>query len=182
MTIDASTWPLGAGQPSPPTPPAPADGATPARPAVDDKRTESVTLTRAAAQAKWYDRHANRARRWYSGIKLAQVTLGALVPAAAASQAGRDGSPYLTGGLGVLIVVLEGVQQLFQFHGNWLLYRQTCVDLVTQRQLYLSGAGDYSTATAPVQLLATRVEAIIARELTTWMKAGSGGAAPSADG
>ncbi len=57
----------------------------------------------------------------YWGIKVVQLVLAASVPVAA----GVAAPVGLTGSLGALIVVLEGIQQLFQFHSNWIRYRVT---------------------------------------------------------
>ena len=78
-------------------------------------------LERVDQQIHWYDRHATSARIWYCSIKITQIILAAAVPVAA----GLDFPKLVTGSLGGLIVILEGIQQLFRYHDNWVRYRWT---------------------------------------------------------
>lgn len=129
----------------------------------------SQVRTRVSASIDWYELHATWSRIGYCLIKLLQILAGAAVPVAAGAQGSATTSfAYVTGGLGGFIVVLEGVQQLFQFHENWYRYRQTSVSLRSEQALFEAGAGDYATAEHPVQLLATKVEALASRETTAW--------------
>jgi Protein of unknown function (DUF4231) len=48
--------------------------------------------------------------------------------------------------LGALIVVIEGIQQLFQFQTNWILYRSTWEGLKREKYLYVGNAGPYAAA------------------------------------
>src|ERR1700686_1803879 len=77
------------------------------------------TFRRLEDQIVWYDTESTRNKRWYEGIKVVELVSAASVPLAAV----LGPSEWLTGGLGVLVVVLEGVQQLKQFHANWISYR-----------------------------------------------------------
>ena len=125
---------------------------------------EGPTWTRLTEQLDWYDRNAGSNQRLYKLIKLGQVVLGALVPVAAAA----DGSRVLLGALGAGVVVLEAVQQLFQFHRNWIAYRATCEALKREQHLFLIGGGEYASAPNPTVLLAERLEALISRETGEW--------------
>jgi Protein of unknown function (DUF4231) len=54
------------------------------------------------------------------------------------------GSPvWVTGGLAAVIVVLEGVQHLYQFQEQWITYRSTAEALTRERYLYLARASPY---------------------------------------
>ena len=66
------------------------------------------------------------------------------------------------------IVVLESVQQLFQFHSNWTHYRSTSEALKHEKFLYLAHAGSYATAANPEALLAERIEARVSQEHASW--------------
>ena len=92
------------------------------------------------------------------------------MPFAAAHQ-GSSGTAYLTGALGVGVVILEGVQQLFQCHESWIRDRRTHQALTSEQQLFRAWAGDYAKNPAPVQLLATRVERLVANETGAWLGA-----------
>ncbi|MGH3998904.1 MAG: DUF4231 domain-containing protein, partial [Pseudonocardiaceae bacterium] len=72
-------------------------------------------------QLSWYDRKSVAAQRAYKRIKLSQLIVGAAVPVFAGLQL----SPVLTATLAAYVVVAEGVQQLYQWQTNWVLYRAT---------------------------------------------------------
>jgi uncharacterized protein DUF4231 len=88
----------------------------------------------------------------------------------------------VTAGLGIFIVVLEGLQQLDQYHSNWISYRSTCEALKHEKFLYLAKAGMYATANDPHALLAERVESLVSQEHAKWASSQEQGAkvSPSA--
>jgi hypothetical protein len=89
----------------------------------------------------------------------------ALVPVVA----GLGISAWVTGGLGSAIVVMEGVQQLYQFQEQWIAYRSAWDALRREQHLYDVNAGDYATAANPTTLLAERIEQLIASEHGRWV-------------
>ena len=124
-----------------------------------------AVISRLQEQQAWYNDHANRARIMYWTIKVIQLVLGASIPVVA----GLHAPAAVTGSLGALIVVLEGVQQLFQYHDNWIRYRMAATALAKEGNLFQARAGDYSTGN-PLALLAVRTEAITSDEATAWLK------------
>ena len=78
-------------------------------------------------------------------IKVVQIVSAAAIPVLAATSL----PTWVAGGLGALIVVLESIQQLFQFHSNWTHYRSTSEALKHEKYLYLAHAGSYATAANP---------------------------------
>jgi Protein of unknown function (DUF4231) len=94
---------------------------------------------------------------------------GIVAAAAIPFAAGKAAPAWLTGGLGVVVVVLEGIQSLNQFQQNWIAYRSTCEELKHGKFLWLAKAGPYATTNAPDALLAQRVEALITREHAKWL-------------
>jgi hypothetical protein len=142
-------------------------------PSDPDRRLEAVSppgleervQTRLAEELRWYDARARNNQRWYRAIKVVQLVAAALVPV----MAGIGVSAWITGGLGSVIVVLEGVQQLYQFQEHWIAYRSTWEGLRREHHLYDARAGDYATAVSPPTLLAERIEALVAREHARWV-------------
>jgi hypothetical protein len=126
---------------------------------------DTLVLRRVDNQIQWYDRHATTARIWYCGIKVLQIVLAASVPVAA----GLDLPKLITGSLGGFIVVLEGIQQLYRFHDNWVRYRWTTAAMEREKALWTARAGDYSDTDRPDALLALRVEDLSSREATQWV-------------
>jgi hypothetical protein len=132
----------------------------------ETSRSEAVadpTWARLEESISWYDRRSGDTRRWYRGLKT-QLVAAAAVPVFA----GVSASGWLTGGMGSAIVVMEGIQQLFQFQERWLGYRAANSALLSEKHLYLARAGDYATAPDAHALLAERIEAIMSHELSAW--------------
>ena len=115
-------------------------------------------------QSAWYSRGARRNKRHYMRIKVVQIVSAASIPVIAATSL----PTWVSGALGALIVVLESVQQLFQFHSNWTHYRSTAESLKHEKFLYLAQAGSYATATKPDALLAERIESRVSQEHSAW--------------
>jgi hypothetical protein len=131
---------------------------------VNREMTDS-TLDRLEDQISWYDRKSNRSQSWYKGLKLLEIGSAALIP----FLAGVGAPSWLTGGFGVLIVVLEGIQHLNQYQHNWITYRSTCEFLKHEKYLYLAKAGPYSTPENSTELLAERIESLISQEHARWV-------------
>jgi hypothetical protein len=77
--------------------------------------------------------------------------------------------PYITGGLGVVIILLEGLQSLNQYQTNWTNYRSICEGLKHEKYLWLAKAGSYSSASEPDKLLAERIESLTHPEHAKWV-------------
>jgi hypothetical protein len=132
--------------------------------ATDGAVLDGPTWTRLTGQIDWYDRNAKKNQQWFKIIKLVQILLSALVPVVAVA----DGSRVILGALGAGVVVLEAVQQLYQFHRNWISYRSTCEGLKREQHLFLVGGGEYADAADRTVLLAERLEQLISRETGDW--------------
>ena len=100
---------------------------------------DDVTMGRLEDQIDWYNRRSLKSQRLFKTLKLATIVAAATVPLCAGLQV----SAWVTGGLGSLIAALEGIQQLNQYHHNWITYRSTCEALKHEKYLYLAGAGPY---------------------------------------
>jgi hypothetical protein len=124
----------------------------------------SASWQRLEEQIAWYSRGARRNKRHYMRIKVVQIVSAAAIPVLAAT----DLPTWVAGGLGALIVVLESVQQLFQFHSNWTHYRSTSEALKHEKYLFLAHAGSYAAAPNPEALLAERIEGRVSQEHATW--------------
>jgi hypothetical protein len=128
------------------------------------RAADPPTWERLEQQISWYGRNARRNKRWYMRIKVAQIVSAAIIPVIAAV----DLSTWVAGGLGALVVVLESIQQLFQFHSNWTHYRSTAEALKHEKFLYLAHAGAYAHVAEPLALLAERVEGRVSQEHAAW--------------
>jgi Protein of unknown function (DUF4231) len=79
--------------------------------------------------------------------------------------AAANAPPFWTATIAALIVVLEGVQQLFHFHDRWLSFRTTCETLRQERTLFQVRADPYTSDENSLALLAVRLERILAGEV-----------------
>ena len=121
------------------------------------------TWDRLEDQISWYDRKSGDNQRLYKWLKLLEIAVAAALPVVAAVH-----SPvWVTGGLAAVIVVLEGVQHVFQFQQNWITYRSTAEALKHERYLYLAQAGPYSEGD-PHRQLAERLEGLVSQEHAKW--------------
>ena len=125
---------------------------------------EAQVWDRVETQIQWYGRNARRSKRNYMRIKLVQIVAAAFIPVLAAASL----PSWVLGGLGAGVVVLESVQQLFQFHSNWTQYRTTAEALKHEKFLAQAQAGHYATAANPLALLAERTEGLVSQEHAAW--------------
>lgn len=142
---------------------------------VSPAQASEVVLRRLDDQVQWYERRAATNKTGYQLLKLVQIVVAAAIPVLAV----RDDSTTLLGALGAVIVVLEAVQQLYQFQQNWISYRTTAEGLKHEKFLYLAGAAHYAKADRPHARLAEAVESLVTQETNTWasamIDAGDGG-------
>jgi hypothetical protein len=113
----------------------------------------------------WYSRAAGRARVAYQSLKMLTLVLAAAVTVLAASGA----PPIPTACAGAAIVVIEGTQQLFKFHTNWLRYRVVTETLREHALLYLAHLSPYDGGAAAAQgQLGALLRSVIEDERKQW--------------
>jgi hypothetical protein len=134
-----------------------------------------VVLERLEDQINWYDRKSRYSQRMFKGMKTATIVISVSIPlfAAYASYRKIEGAlvALIAGGLGAVIALLEAIQQLNQYHHNWITYRSTAEALKHEKYLFLSNAGPYAAAENPKALLAERVESSVSQEHAKWASA-----------
>jgi hypothetical protein len=117
------------------------------------------------SQIAWYDARSARNQRTFKRLKYVEIVAAAAIPFVA----GIDGAPLVIPAvLGALVVVVESILHLNQYHENWLTYRSAAEALRGERVLYLARAGYYASAPDPHALLAERIVAMSSRENTKW--------------
>jgi hypothetical protein len=139
---------------------------------------QDVTMDHLQDQIEWYDRNSGNSQRAFKFLKFCTISAAAVIPVLAKI----DGTSAIIAGLGVLIVILEGLQQLNQYQSNWIAYRSTCEALKHEKFLYLGKAGVYAAANDAHALLAERIESLVSQENAKWTSAQEQGqkAAPPA--
>jgi hypothetical protein len=138
------------------------------------KEPKHLTEERLEDQIGWYDRKSQTAQKRYKVLKLAQVIIAGLIPLASAFPIPAPQFKWAAAALGLLVIIIEAVQQLNQDHQNWITYRSTCEALKHEKYLYLAAAGPYGNADDPakrIALLADRIEGLISQEHAKWVSA-----------
>jgi Protein of unknown function (DUF4231) len=118
-------------------------------------------------QITWYDSESIYCHKAYKRIKVVEIISAAIIPLVAVMSIPH--APIVTGSLGVLITVLEGLLHLNQYQQNWTTYRSSCEALRHEKYLYLAKASPYAAAGDPYALLAERVESLVSQENAKWI-------------
>ena len=126
-------------------------------------------MERLEDQIAWYDRKSMSSQRIFKRMKIVEIVAAGMIPfLATLSLKEMPWSPWLTGGLGLTVTVLEGLLHLGQYQQNWITYRSTCESLKHEKYLYLGKSGPYGSAENPHSLLAERVESLVSQEHAKW--------------
>jgi hypothetical protein len=122
-------------------------------------------------QRKWYAEKSASNQKWYKSFKLIQIVLAAAIPIIALLPVAH--TKFIVAIFGALIAILEGIQQLYQFHTLWTEYRSTTEHLKHEKYLFLSLSGPYrgQNQDEALLLLAERIEEHISKEHTKWIDA-----------
>ena len=125
-------------------------------------------MARLEDQIEWYDRKSLHNQKIYKGIKTVEIIAAALIPFLGAFSKDAPRIVWVSGALGVLITVLEGLLHLNQYQQNWAAYRSTCESLKHEKFVYLARASPYNGIADPRALLAERVESLVSQEHAKW--------------
>jgi hypothetical protein len=133
-------------------------------PEIDEQEPDSGYL-RLEQQIRWYDRKSMAAQRYFRRAKIAEITCAALVPFMVKIQT------TVAAVLGVVVVVLEGMQQVSQWSQNWITYRSTCEALRHEKYSYMARSGVYEGKSDEEarRILAQRVESLVSTEHAKWI-------------
>jgi len=123
-------------------------------------------MERLEDQIGWYDRKSMTNQRYFKRMKIVEIAAAATIPFLSAFTFPRI--MWVTGALGVLITILEGMLHLNQYQQNWIAYRSTCESLKHEKYVYLGKASPYAGATDPHALLAERIESLVSQEHAKW--------------
>jgi hypothetical protein len=136
------------------------------------------TQERLEDQIAWYEKRSGYSHRMFKALKTITIASAVSIPLCAA--AGAPG--IITGILGALIALLEAIQQMNQYHHNWITYRSTCEALKHEKYLFIANAAHYAASDNPKALLAERVESLVSQEHAKWASAQEQSARPHPSG
>src|SRR5882672_3931719 len=131
--------------------------------------TPDVVIDRLEDQIKWYDKESAHSKRMFKRLKTATLAISVSIPLSAAFATKYPlYTGVVSGVMGASIALLEGLQQLNQYHQNWITFRSTAEALKHEKFLFLSTAGLYAAADNPRALLAERIESLVSQEHAKW--------------
>jgi len=135
---------------------------------VDEKTFHEYLDGRYCPQVRWYDDRAQKNRAWYVVLQWTTIALSVAVPplVALATEWGRWVAVPMSG----LVAVLTAGLKTFKFEQNWLNFRTTSETLRKEKYLYDARVGEYAATTDPERLFVERVESLISREHTAWVR------------
>lgn len=133
-------------------------------PGTTEKEPDSGYL-RLEQQIAWYDKKSGDAQKYYKWSKIIELICAAVVPLTAQHVG------IVAAIAGVIVLVLEGVQQLYQWNHNWITYRSTCEELRHEKYSYLGRTGEYEgkTEEEAKRILVDRVESLVSTEHSKWV-------------
>jgi hypothetical protein len=136
--------------------------------------SDDPTMARLDDQIDWYDKKSSSNQQTYRVLKITVLIAAALLPLLSALPLPLTPPAvpnWVLGAIGAIIAIIEGLQQLNQYHANWIAYRSTCESLKHEKYLYLAKAGPYAAAAEPHALLAERIESLVSQEHAKWASA-----------
>ena len=120
-------------------------------------------------QGKWYSKNSVHNQKRYKRLKSVQIVLAAAIPIIALI----DGfyTKFIVAVCGALIAIIEGIQQLYQYHTLWTEYRSTAENLKHEKYLFLSLSGPFRGLDQgeALLLLSERIEEHISKEHAKWI-------------
>ena len=137
---------------------------------------DDATMKRLDDMISWYNSKSGASQRCYKSL---QVYCSFRSRRADPAAIRRTGIPVLwepvpawvIGAMGAAIAVIESVQQLNQFHGNWISYRSTCEALKHEKYLYLAKARPYATRWMPMPSWPSGSKSLVSQENAKWAPA-----------
>jgi hypothetical protein len=135
---------------------------------IPDEVVKNPAWHRLEDQRKWYAKNSAYNQKRYKYLKTVQLVLAASIPIIALIDTSY--TKFIVAIFGALIALLEGVQQLYQFHTLWTDYRSTAENLKHEKYLFLSLSGPYRGVDRndALLLLAERIEEHISKEHAKW--------------
>jgi hypothetical protein len=118
-------------------------------------------------QQQWLSQKSKSNQQKYKALKITEIICAASLPFLVGFNEKIPVFNYITGILGVLIVIFNGIQQLYKFRDNWINYRASAEALKREKFLFEAGTAPYNVPEA-FPLLVTRVETILSAENTIW--------------
>lgn len=115
-----------------------------------------------------FHKRASRYRIIFLVLRSSQIVAAASIPVVSI-MAPITVQPTVSGLLGALIVVMEGLLGAFEFQRYWVRYRYGGLLLNGERRLFRGNAGPYKDAADPESLYVERANTVIKDVQSGWM-------------
>jgi MFS family permease len=140
---------------------------------MDDWKTlrDKYRTERVQDQVTWYEKKSAINKRGFYTCQTLIIISGALIPLLAGyAESDWTWFKYVSGLLGVVVVVAGGVLSLKKYQENWTTYRMTAERLNREHLLYENAVGeDYTSADeAAFKRFVIKAEQIMASENEAW--------------
>jgi hypothetical protein len=118
-------------------------------------------------QIRWYASESRKNKRWYLILRLTTILLSTSLPFLTNYLSEFTQIKYIIAFIGVAITFVEGLQSLYKFNDNWILYRRVAENIKQEKIFYLTKSGVYKN-NGTLQHLVDNAETLMGTENTTW--------------
>ncbi len=139
---------------------------------MDQAQFDSYLKDRYEDQTQWYDSKSQSAKKVYRILQWSSIVLSALTPILILLQS--EYGNLLPVVCAVTVAIITSALKIFRYQELWIDYRTTCETLKKEIYLYQAGVDQYSTADDKESLFVQRVESLISRENTLWLRGQNG--------
>ena len=123
--------------------------------------------TRVDDQISWFDKKSVVNQNWYKFFRVLEIFLAAMLPLLVSFRDKSVAIPITIGGIGVVIVILQGLHQLYKFRDNWTEYRSASEALKREKYLFETGSQPYQREDA-FPMFVRNAELIMGLENAGW--------------
>jgi len=120
-------------------------------------------------QLNWYSKKSQYNQKYHKSLKIIEIVSASIIPFVAGMNENIPYSNWILGISGILIAVITAISALCKFQENWIQYRTISETLKHEKYLYLTKVYPYDSSSS-FDLLVKRVESLISKENTQWVK------------
>ena len=120
-------------------------------------------------QLNWYSKKSQYNQKYHKSLKIIEIVSASIIPFVAGMNENIPYSNWILGISGILIAVITAISALRKFQENWIQYRTISETLKHEKYLYLTKVYPYDSSSS-FDLLVKRVESLISKENTQWVK------------
>jgi hypothetical protein len=131
---------------------------------------EEYLKERLQNQIDWYDRKSVQSQKWFKRLQVVAILAATTIPFLTGYITDTTFLLKLSVGLlGLSVAAITAILGLYKFQENWLEFRTTCESLKHEKYLFLTNSDPYN-AEDPFMLLVERIEGLISKENTSWIR------------